>query len=68
VLKPGGTLYLATDVFAIHEYHINILKITNLFMYEEIVKDEDWRLPLTNKEKFCKMNNIPYFRLKCFRR
>jgi len=68
VLKPGGELYLASDVKEVHDYHIAVLKSTNLFMFEEIASDVDWRLPPTNKEKFCKLKNIPYFRLKCCKR
>jgi len=65
VLKPNGHLYLATDVPEVHEYHIELLEETCIFDYKIIEKDEDWDLPVTNKENFCRKKNIPFFRLIC---
>lgn len=65
ILKQDGTLYVATDLFEIHEYHIKILNKNGNFEYFIIESDNDWNLPLTNKEKFCRNNNIKYWRMKC---
>ncbi len=66
VLKKGGEFYLATDLKEIHAYHLKILDKSSLFSYKIIENDEEWNLPVTNKEKFCRANNIEFFRIKCF--
>jgi tRNA (guanine-N7-)-methyltransferase len=65
ILKPEGTLYIATDLYEIHEYHINILNKNGGFEYSIIESEDEWKLPLTNKERFCSLNNIEYWRMKC---
>jgi tRNA (guanine-N7-)-methyltransferase len=64
-LRSGGTLYLATDVDHVHEYHQKILNKFNQFEISELSDRTGWNLPVTNKEKFCLNLNIPVFRLIC---
>jgi len=68
VLDITGKLYLATDVPEVHEYHLELLEETGLFTYSEIQNDEDWGLPITNKESFCRKKDIPFYRLICLRK
>ncbi len=63
VLKPGGMLYLATDVGEVHKYHLDTLKKHGGFRYEIIPMDKDWGLPVTNKENFCRKENIHFNRI-----
>ena len=65
VLKPGGKLHIATDVPEVDEYHREILRDFGRFDIICLDKDEDWRLPITNKEKFCKKENIDYVKMIC---
>jgi len=65
ILKNDGKLYLASDLKEIHNYHIETLNSSGLFIFEEIINDSNWGLPVTNKEKFCRENNIEFYRLKC---
>lgn len=65
VLEEGGEFYLATDLIGIHDYHLKILNGCGLFNYFIIKNDDEWNLPVTNKEKFCRANNIEFFRIKC---
>lgn len=66
-LKPNGELYLATDVSAINDYHLEKLNSTAKFRYEIINNDSDWQLSRTNKELFCIRKNIEYYRLKVYK-
>jgi len=63
VLASVGKLYISTDLEEIHKYHCNILTKNGNFEYQMIESDSDWNLPRTNKEKFCKDNDIRYWRL-----
>ncbi len=63
VMKPEGSLYLVTDVEEVHDYHLHLLKSNPAFEFGDDISDEQWDLPETNKEKFCKKKNIPYFRI-----
>jgi tRNA (guanine-N7-)-methyltransferase len=64
VLKRGGTLYLASDVPEVNDYHKKILDRFGRFSYTN-ADDNTWKLPITNKEKFCRNNKIDYLRIKC---
>jgi tRNA (guanine-N7-)-methyltransferase len=68
LLSPDGALYIATDLYEIHEYHIKILNKHSKFSFSIIESDNEWNLPLTNKENFCRLNNIQYWRVKCKKR
>jgi tRNA (guanine-N7-)-methyltransferase len=68
VLKKEGELYIATDLEEIHSYHLKILDKSDLFKYKIIENDVEWNLPVTNKEKFCRTNDIKFFRIKCLKR
>ena len=63
IMKPYGSLYLASDIKEVHDYHRELLKGHHGFDFEENISDEQWDMPVTNKEKFCKKKNIPYFRI-----
>ncbi len=66
ILKSGGMLYLASDVPEVNDYHTSLLKSFSKFT-TKIADEELWQLPLTNKEKFCKLENIDYVRMICFK-
>jgi tRNA (guanine-N7-)-methyltransferase len=66
VLKIDGILYLASDVPEVNEYHKSLINDTGKFTYE-IADDTSWGLPITNKEKFCRKQNIDYLRMKCYK-
>ena len=63
VLKDSGRLHLATDVPEVHDYHKKTLEKSGLFDYTIINSDAEWNKPITNKEKFCRKNDIPIFRI-----
>lgn len=63
VLKPGGKLYLATDMEIVHEHHKEELDEFGKMKYKIIDSDEDWQFPHTNKELFCRKEGIAFFRL-----
>jgi len=63
LLSPGGKLYLASDLIEVHQYHKDILSMFNKLTYSEIISYKDWNLPFTNKELFCKRENIQYYRI-----
>lgn len=63
VLKPCGEFYLATDVEEVHQYHLELLNTFNKLKFMEIASNNDWQLPITNKETFCILKNIPIFRI-----
>ncbi len=65
VMKPDGTLYLATDVDYVDEYHRKVLKDHDKFDVEILTDKEKWPFPTTNKENFCIRKNIPVYRLLC---
>jgi tRNA (guanine-N7-)-methyltransferase len=62
-LKIGGTLRLASDVPEVHEYHLELLKKRDDFDILLVKDDQTWELPPTNKEKFCRRENIDFFRI-----
>lgn len=67
VLRNSGCLYIMTDVPELDEYHREILDQTQLFRYE-YVSEEEWGIPITtNQEEFCRQNNIPFIRMKCWK-
>jgi len=63
IMKPGGKLYLATDVPEVHEYHLGVLSKQDEFKFQVIDDDRDWQIPVTNKEKFCRLKKIPFYRI-----
>ncbi len=65
VLAPGGRLWLATDVDHVDAHHLKTLGEHGGFSCARIESREEWPLPVTNKEKFCLLNNIQVFRLLC---
>jgi tRNA (guanine-N7-)-methyltransferase len=65
ILRPGGKLYLATDVPEVDEYHREALDCHGGFDYIRAGEDE-WTLPVTDKENFCLEKKIPVRRLICF--
>ncbi len=68
ILKKDGKLYLATDVEEVHQYHLELLNENkNLFKFELVDNDELWGLPVTNKEKFCRLKNITFYRIICYK-
>ncbi len=62
-LKKDDRLWLQTDVAEVDEYHKDLLDGHAGFEYEIIESDNDWNLPVTNKENFCRRKNIPFFRI-----
>ena len=65
VLLPLGKLFLATDVEEVHDYHLQLLNTFGKFNLKIILTDDEWGLPITNKENFCRLNNIPFYRIIC---
>lgn len=65
ILKPGGTLWLATDVPEVDFHHREVLKDITGFNVIETTRECGWDLPVTNKERFCFLKDIPVFRLRC---
>lgn len=66
VLKPGGLLYLMTDVPIVDEYQRGLLNKHGGFTLTDIQNEQEWGLSLrTNQEEFCLKKNIPYTRLLC---
>ncbi|MDQ1266963.1 MAG: tRNA (guanine-N7-)-methyltransferase [Bacteroidota bacterium] len=63
ILIPMGKLYLATDVESVHEYHIETLEKHSGLHFKVITSDDDWRLPVTNKERFCRAKGIEMYRV-----
>ncbi len=63
VLNDGGKLFLATDLHEVHKYHIEMLKIFNKMKFSIIDDEKHWNKPLTNKEIFCKSNNIRTYKI-----
>jgi tRNA (guanine-N7-)-methyltransferase len=66
VLVPNGRLFLATDVFAVDDDQLKLLKSKSaLFDYKYVESDEEWDRPVTNKERFCRLESIPFRRMIC---
>jgi tRNA (guanine-N7-)-methyltransferase len=65
VFTKEGELYLATDLVDVHDYHKELIEAHPNFEYREIETDQEWGLPITNKEMFCVKQRIPYYRLIC---
>jgi tRNA (guanine-N7-)-methyltransferase len=65
VLKPGSSLYLATDVDYVHDFQKKVLNAFGKFNINELSDRADWKFPFTNKENFCIRKNIPIYRLIC---
>lgn len=63
LLKDDGQLFLASDLEEIHDYHKGVIDADGRFTYKIIDTVEEWGLPITNKETFCKKKHIPVFRL-----
>jgi len=63
VLRPGGRLCLASDMLEVHDYHLTMAREFAGFKIELIDSDNKWPYPVTNKERFCRLNNIEFFRL-----
>lgn len=68
VLKPGGKLYLMTDVPEVDEYQQKILNETGLFEFTYNDKI-NWEPGVqTNHEIFCELKGIPFIRMTCSKR
>lgn len=65
ILKDDGRLHLATDVEEIHLYHLETLSEFAKFDVKLVENDSEWDFPVTNKEKFCRLKDIPFYRLIC---
>jgi tRNA (guanine-N7-)-methyltransferase len=65
ILKTGAYIYISTDVPEVNTHHIKILNEFKLFNYNIITNNNDWDLPITNKENFCIEKNIPVYRIIC---
>ena len=64
VLVTDGKLYLATDIYEVHAYHLKTLKQFNRFCVKEVDNSaNEWTLPPTNKELFCIKENIKYYKI-----
>jgi tRNA (guanine-N7-)-methyltransferase len=63
IMEHSGKLYISTDCDYVDEYHLKILKKSGLFDYE-ISSNKEWKYPRTNKEEFCRKNNIPIYRIE----
>ena len=65
VFRDDGELYLATDLLDVHEDQKELIDNHPKFEYEEIATDDKWGLPVTNKEMFCRKENIKFYRMIC---
>lgn len=63
IIKKDGKIHLATDVAEVHEYHLEILQSNAKLTYKVVESDEEWGLPVTNKERFCRKENIHFDRI-----
>jgi tRNA (guanine-N7-)-methyltransferase len=68
IMTDDAELSIATDVKEVDGYHQKTLEKHGSFTYKVIDDDNEWELPITNKEKFCRDNNIEFYRLKCRKR
>ncbi len=65
VLKPGGVLYLMTDVPDVDDYQRKILDRHPRFSYVEC-SDEQWELPVKTDQEILSINRgVGYTRLRC---
>ena len=65
VLKPGGKLYLMTDVPEVDEFQQKVLKDFGKFEFS-YADSAAWDLPVkTNHEIFCEGRKIPFVRIIC---
>lgn len=65
VLVPGGKLYLATDIFSVDDDQRELIEESKLFDFKYVESDEEWNRPVTNKERFCRAESIPFRRMIC---
>jgi tRNA (guanine-N7-)-methyltransferase len=65
VLEEGGSLYLATDVPDVNDYHHEQLEEFGKFKCFDVTDDSQWQFPITNKENFCRKHSIPFGRIIC---
>ena len=65
VLRQNGLLFLATDIIKVDVYQKKILKEHNGYSLKVMDNGEEWELPVSNKEKFCREYNVPFFRTIC---
>jgi tRNA (guanine-N7-)-methyltransferase len=65
VLKPGGKLHLATDIEEVDLYHKELIEKFGKFKIHIVKNDDEWMYPTTNKEKFCRKENILFYRIIC---
>ncbi len=65
ILRQDGAVYIATDIYEVHKYHIEKLYEFNRFKIIEDINSENWDLPMTNKQKSCEDKVIDYYRLIC---
>jgi len=65
ILKPDGQFFLASDIKEIDDYHRKLIENTSLFNFQVITNDDQWQFPATNKEMFCRKENIEFYRLIC---
>jgi tRNA (guanine-N7-)-methyltransferase len=63
LLEKNGKLFLATDLLEVHKYHLKTLKNFGKFYFKEIENDEEWNKPQTNKEIFCRKEDIDFYRV-----
>lgn len=63
LLRAGGKLYLATDVDEVNDYHLKVLNESGKFKINIIEDDNQWNLPVTNKERFCRREMILFSRI-----
>ncbi|MBM2815342.1 MAG: trmB [Ignavibacteria bacterium] len=63
IVSPEGRVYIATDVEELHNHHLEVLKSSGKFNVDENSRNDAWNLPVTNKEAFCKLHDIPIFKI-----
>ena len=63
LLEQDGKLYLATDLYEVHLYHLETLKQFNKLSIKEVNDADNWNFPPTNKELFCIKENIKYYKI-----
>jgi tRNA (guanine-N(7)-)-methyltransferase len=65
VLKPGGRLYLMTDVPEVDAFQQDVLSEFGAFEFSYAAGNQ-WDLPVrTNHEEFCMCKNIPFIKMIC---
>lgn len=63
VMTNGAKLFLATDIHEVHLYHLKLVSKFPELEIKIIDNDDEWELPITNKESFCRKMNIAFYRL-----